>query len=122
MFFSPPLLLAGMLTLLAATPVCAVDFFSFHDAFGRVLIFTVTSTEPIPATVDQASATQAAIDWARRFYRVDDLGVLAVEFETQPTRFWRVTLSASARGQTIDLYAAVLPDGRVVEPTVRDET
>ena len=63
MFPSPPLLLVSMLTLLAATPVCAVDLFSFRDAFGRILAFTVPDTAPIPATVDQAGATQAAIDW-----------------------------------------------------------
>jgi hypothetical protein len=120
MFPSPPLLLAGMLTLLAA-PACAVDLFSF-DAFGHVLAFTVPNTVPIPATVDQASATQAAIDWARHFYRVGDLDVLGVEFKTRPVRFWRVTLSTSARGQAVHVYAAVLPDGRPVEPMVRDET
>ena len=123
MFPSPPLLLAGMLTLLAATPVCAVeDLFSFRDAFGRVLAFTVPNTAPIPATVDQTGATQAAIDWARRFYRMGDLDVLAVEFKTHPVRFWRVTLSTSERGQTVHVYAAVLPDGHVVVPIIRDET
>lgn len=111
-----------MLTLLAAAPVCAVDLFSFRDAAGHVLAFTVPNTAPIPATVDQTGATQAAIDWARRFYRMGDLDVLAVEFKTRPVRFWRVTLSASARGQTVHLYAVVLPDGRPIEPTVRDET
>jgi hypothetical protein len=118
----PSLWLAGLLTLLAAAPACAVDLFSFRDASGRILAFSVSNTEPVPATVDQTGATQAAIDWARRFYRLGDLGALAVEFETRPVRFWRVTLSASERGQTVHLYAAVLPDGRVVEPTVRDET
>jgi hypothetical protein len=47
MFPSPPLLLAGMLTLLAATPVCAVDLFSFRDASGRVLAFAVPDTDVI---------------------------------------------------------------------------
>ena len=80
------------------------------------------NAEPIPATVDQAGATQAAIDWARRFYHLDDLDVLAVEFKTHPVRFWQVTFLASEKGQTVHLYAVVLPDGRPVEPTVRDET
>jgi hypothetical protein len=113
--------LAGMLTLLAVAPVCAAELFSF-DVSGRVLAFAVPDTEPIPATVDQAGATQVAVDWARRYYGLDDLDVLAVEFETRPIRFWRVTLSASERGQTVHLYAVVLPDGRLVEPIVRDET
>jgi hypothetical protein len=122
MFPSPPLLLAGLLTLLATAPVCAVDLFSFRNAFGRVLAFTVPDTKPVPAMVDQAGATQAAVDWARRYYGLDDLDVLAVEFEVRPIRFWRVTFLARERGQTIRLYAVVLPDGHVVEPTAREET
>jgi hypothetical protein len=50
------------------------------------------------------------------------LDILIVEFETQPTRFWRVTFLASVREQAHRLYAVVLPDGRIVEPAVRDET
>jgi hypothetical protein len=80
-----------------------------------------TDTEPIPATVDQAGATQVAVNWARRYYGLNDLDVLAVEFQVRPTRFWRVTFLARERGQTVHLYAVVLPNGRPVEPTVRDE-
>jgi len=123
MFRSPSLFLAGLLALLIISPARGVDLFAFHDeASGRVLAFTVRDTEPIPATVDQAAAAQAAVDWARRYYGLDDLDVLAVEFQTRPTRFWRVTFSALERGQTIRLYAVVLPNGRAVEPTIRDET
>jgi hypothetical protein len=89
---------------------------------GHVLVFTVPDTEPVAATVDQAAATQAAIDWARRFDYLNDLDILAVEFQTRPTRFWRVTFLASRNGQTVHLYAVVLPDGRPAEPTVRAET
>ena len=121
MFRFAPLFLAGMFALLAVNPACAVDLFAF-EASGRVLAFGVPDTEPIPATVDQAAATQVALDWARRFYRLEDLDILAVEFETKPTRYWRVAFSASERGQTVRLYAVVLPDGRPVEPRVRDET
>ena len=76
-----------------------------------------STTEPIPATVDPAAATQAALDWARRFYRLKDFEILAMEFERQPTRFWRVTFLVSDHRQTVRLYAVMLP----VEPTVRDE-
>jgi hypothetical protein len=105
----------------AVAPTAALDLFAFRDGFGRVLAFAVPAAEPIPATVDQAGATQAAVDWARRFYHLDDLAVVAVEFETRPTRFWRVTFLVSEHGRTVHLYA-VLPDGRPVEPTARDET
>jgi hypothetical protein len=117
--FLPPFL-AGLLALVMLNPVRAVELFAFRDDSGCVLAFTVPDTEPIPATVDQAGATQAALDWARRFYHLEDFDLLAVEFETRPTRFWRVTFLVS-HDQTIHLYAVVLPDGRIVEPAVRDE-
>jgi hypothetical protein len=123
MFRFPSLFLAGLLALLIISPARGVDLFAFHDeASGYVLAFAVPNTEPIPTTVDQAGATQVAVDWARRYYGLDDLDVLAVEFEARPTRFWRVTFLVRERGQTIRLYAAVLPNGRPVEPVVRDET
>ena len=123
MFRCPSLFLTGLFTLLIMSPArAAMDLFTCQDGGGRVLVFTVPDTEPIPATVDQAGATQAALDWARRFYHRDDLDILAVEFKTHPVRFWRVTFLASQNGQTVRLYAVVLPDGRVVEPTVREET
>ena len=119
----PFLLLASLLALLMIDSARAVDVFAFQNAGGHVLVFTVADAKPVPATVDQAGATQAAIDWARRFYHLDDLDVLAVEFKTYPVRFWRMTFLASGRnGQTVHLYAVVLPDGRPIEPTVRDET
>jgi hypothetical protein len=117
LFVSPSLWLAGLLTLLAAVPACAVDLYCFRDAFGRVLASTVADTKPVPATV-----TQAAVDWARRYYSLDNLDVLAVEFNTRPARFWRVTFLAWQGGHRVHLYAVVLPDGRPVEPTARDET
>src|SRR3954451_135314 len=106
--FLPPFL-AGLLALLTVESVRAADLFAFRDGSGRVLAIAVPDTEPIPATVDQAGATQAALDWARRFYRLEDLDVVDVEFETRPTRYWRVTFLVSERGQTHHLYAVVLP-------------
>jgi hypothetical protein len=122
MLRSPSLVLAGLFALLIINPARAVDLLTFRDAGGHLLAFTVPDARPVPATVDQAAATQAAVDWARRFYRLDGLDVLAVEFEVRPARFWRVTFLVSERGQTVRLYAVVLPDGCVVEPTVREET
>jgi hypothetical protein len=122
MFGSPRLLLAGLLVLLVLRPAGAVELFAFRQGSGRVLAFAVPNTEPIPATVGQAGATQAAVDWARRFYHLNDLDILSVEFQTRPARYWRVTFLVRERGQTIRLYAAVLPDGRPVEPIVREKT
>jgi hypothetical protein len=122
MFWSPALFLVVLMALLAVQSVRAVDLFAFRDAARHVLTFVVPGTELVPATVDQTAATQVALNWAQHFYHVAGLTVVDVEFETKPTRFWRVTFSASERGRTVPLYAVVLPDGRPVEPAVRDET
>jgi hypothetical protein len=122
MFWSPALFLAVLMALLAVQSVRAVDLFAFRDAARHVLVFAVPGTELVPATVDQAAATPAALDWARRFYHLEDLAIMGVEFKITPTRFWRVTFSVLERGQTVPLYAVVLPDAHPVEPVVRDET
>jgi hypothetical protein len=108
------------MAFLAVHPARAVDLFACRDAARHVLAFAVPGTELVPATVDQTAATQIALDWARRFYRLKDFDVMDVAFEVTPTRFWRVTFSE--RRQTMRLYAVVLPDGRPVEPTIRVET
>jgi hypothetical protein len=113
------MLLASLLVLDQAG---AVDLLTFRDASGRIITFAVYNLGPVPATVDQTAATQVAINWAQRFYHVDDLDIVAVEFETRPTRFWKVTFAVSEHGRLVHLYAVVLPDGRPVEPTAREET
>lgn len=122
MFRSPSLFVVGLLALIIINPAWAVDLFTCQDGGGHVLVFTVPDTEPVSATVDQAGATQAAITWARHFYRLNDLDILAVEFKIRPVRFWRITFLAWKGGHRVPLCAAVLPDGRPVEPIGREET
>ena len=93
MFRLPPVLLASLLAFVAVEPARAVDLFAFRDAARHVLVFAVPDTEPVPATVDPIPATHAALDWARCFYRLKDLDVISVEFETTPTRIWRIAFS-----------------------------
>jgi hypothetical protein len=61
---SPSLFLASLLAFLDVEPARAVDLLTFRDA-GHVLVFAAPNAEPVAATVDQAAATQAAVDWAR---------------------------------------------------------
>jgi hypothetical protein len=61
MIRSPALLLAGLLAALIINTARAVDLFGFRDVGGHVLVFTVPDVDPIPATVDQAGATQVAV-------------------------------------------------------------
>jgi hypothetical protein len=67
------------MSLWTVHPARAVDLFVFRDAARHVLVLAMPGTEPVPATVDQAAATQAALEWARCFYRLKDLAVMGVD-------------------------------------------
>jgi hypothetical protein len=45
----------------------------------------------IPATINQAQATQKATDWAIRFYDDLFLQTKGTEFLIKPTRFWLIS-------------------------------
>jgi len=68
----------------------------------------------LPATVDQAAAAQATLDRARRFYHLGDLDVIDVEFETTPTRFWRIAFGTVKNLGVLTLISRGLigPDDR----------
>jgi hypothetical protein len=93
------------------------ELFSFRYQ-GKVLAFTVSSHDPIAATVDQNEAANVGLKWAIRFYRLQDANVDGIEFRTDPTRFWLVRFSGGTANEA--LYAIVLPDGSIVEPTIRE--
>jgi hypothetical protein len=59
--WSASVFLAVLPALSAIQSARAVDLFAFRDSSGHVLTFAVPGTEPIPATIDQAAATQAAL-------------------------------------------------------------
>ena len=93
------------------------DLFSFQYQ-GNILAFTVPSSDPITATVDQNTAANVGLKWAIRFYRLQDANVEGIELRTDPVRFWLVRLSGGTGSEA--LYAIVLPDGSIVEPRVRE--
>jgi hypothetical protein len=71
-------------------------------------------------TVKNDGAANLAITWALRFYRVQDVNIDGVELRTKPTGFWLVRLAANSGTDHETLYPVVLPDGSIVEPTVRE--
>ena len=59
-----------------------------------------------------AEVTARATSWATHFYK-DLLHIENCEFRSKPPRFWLITFVRS-NGEKV--YAAVLPDGTIVEP------
>lgn len=85
-----------------------------------MLAFAVPNSDPIAATVDRETAANIGLKWALQFYGVQDVNVEGIEFRAEPKRFWLVSLTANRGGGSATLYAVVLPDASIVEPTVRE--
>jgi hypothetical protein len=98
----------------------AMDLFSFRYQ-GKILAFAVPSSDPVTASVKDNAAETTALNWAVRFYGAQDIDREEIELRTAPTRFWLVRLRANAGATYKMLYAVVLPNGSIVEPTVREQ-
>jgi hypothetical protein len=68
----------------------------------------------VQATVTHQEVVELALYWAMKFYRDRSLEVIGLRFETDPLRFWLVTLKKLGANETF--YAVALPDGTIVEP------
>jgi hypothetical protein len=99
-----------LLFLIPSIPVQAMELLrDQHES--EEYVFEADQTE-MTATVDAAGATVRATDWATHSYK-DLLHIENCEFRDKPTRFWLITF---ARSNGEKVYAAVLPDGTIVEP------
>jgi hypothetical protein len=96
-----------------------VDLFSFGYN-GKILAFAVPNSDPIAATVKDSEAETIALNWALRFYGAQEVNFDGVELRTEPARFWLVRLASNFGPADPVLYADVLPDGSIVEPSVRE--
>ena len=103
------------LICLLLTVVCSVKadvlFRDEHEGHGYIF---ESDRMDIEATVSQDEALDLAIDWAMSFYEDESLEVADIEFRIEPLRFWLVTFQK--RGTDEVFYAAVLPDGTIIEP------
>src|SRR6516225_4292972 len=102
--------------LFVVCSACATDLFSF-TLRGHVSAFVVADVSPVPATVDQERAAQIALEWAQWYYGTTNLDLLSIDFQTDPSRFWLIELTAGGAR----VYAVVLPDGKVVESVCREQ-
>jgi hypothetical protein len=99
-----------LLFLVPPIPVHAVELLRDRHA-DEEYVFEADRSETA-ATVDAAEVTAHATDWTTHFYK-DLLYIENCEFRHKPPRFWLVTF---VRSNGEKFYAAVLPDGTIVEP------
>lgn len=66
--------------------------------------------------ISQQQATLAAIHWAKGFYNATNLKVDSIQYRNEPNPHYLAQLTGDAGGSSQTLYAAVLPNGKIVRP------
>ena len=78
-------------------------------------IFKSDATDVV-TRISRKDAILEADEWATGFYGDELLRFVECEFKTKPIRHWLVTFEKAETGQRY--YAVILPDGRIVMPSV----
>ena len=66
--------------------------------------------------ISQQQATLAALYWAKGFYNATNLKLDSIQYEQAPSPYYLAQLTGDVGGSSQTLYAAVLPDGKIVRP------
>jgi hypothetical protein len=78
-----------------------------------------TDQPNVPATATKGKVAEIAADFMPTFYHIQIGALETQEFRTTPVPFWLVSFSEAIQGPAKQMYfVVVLPDGRVVEPSV----
>jgi hypothetical protein len=75
-----------------------------------------SDAKDVSARISQKDAVLRADEWAAGFYGDALLQFVECQFKTNPIRHWLVTFRKLETGQPY--YAVILPDGRIVMPSV----
>jgi hypothetical protein len=106
-----------------ATPAFAVELFRYRGAAndgGTLEYVFETDEQDVPKTVTKEKVAEIAADFMTTFYHIE-IGALATqEFRITPVPFWLVSFSdQSIKGPARQMYfVVVLPNGKIVEPSV----
>jgi hypothetical protein len=107
-----------LIFLLLVTYSAKADLLFRDEHREREYIFE-SDRQDVAATIAQDEALELATGWAVDFYDDDLLEPADIEFRTEPLRYWLVTLKEPGTDESF--YAAILPDGAIVEPRVQDK-
>jgi len=78
--------------------------------------FEIPASQGGGQPVSQQQATLAALHWAKGFYNATSLTVDSIQYQNAPNPHYLVHLTGDVGGSRQPLYAAVLPDGKIVRP------
>jgi hypothetical protein len=118
---------AARLSILAiivmlATSAFTVELFRYRGAAkdGGTLEYVFESDETdVPATATKEKMAEFAADFMTTFYGVQVGALETQELRTTPVPFWLVCLSDTMTGPLRQMFfVVVLPDGKVVAPSV----
>jgi hypothetical protein len=111
-----------LITLMLSVPAFSVELFRYRGAAkdGGTLEYVFESDEQnVPQSVTKEKVAEIAADFMTTFYHVQIGAPETQEFRTSPVPFWLVCFSDTVKGPLRQMFFVVLlPDGRVVEPSV----
>ena len=80
-----------------------------------------SSAQPIPRSITREEAGRISANWMTTYYHLQLGSFEYAEFYEKPLRHWLVCFADTASGPIQHLlFAVVLPDGRIVQPTVSE--
>ena len=105
-----------------ATPAFAVELFRYRGAArdgGTLEYVFETNEEDLPQTIAKEKVAEIAADFMTVFYHIQIGALETQEFRTTPVPFWLVSFSEATQGPAKQMYfVVVLPNGKVVEPSI----
>ena len=92
----------------------------FQTKDGRQFQYVFeSSTDPSPRSITKEEATSIAANWVPTFYHLQLGSIENAEFRDKRLPHWLVCFADTANGPIRNLlFAVVLADGRIVQPTV----
>jgi hypothetical protein len=111
-----------IVALMLSVPAMSVELFRYRGAAkngGTLEYVFETDGQDVPQTVTKEKVAEIAADSMTSFYGVQVGALETQEFRTTPVPFWLVCFSDTIKGPLRQMFfVVVLPDGKVVEPSV----
>ena len=81
-----------------------------------------SSAQPPPHSITREQAVRVSANWMTTFYHLQPGSFEYAEFYEKPLPHWLVCFADTTSGPTQHLlFAVVLPDGQIVQPTVSEK-
>jgi hypothetical protein len=111
-----------LIGLLLTVPAISVELFRYRGAAkdGGTLEYVFdTDEQDVPKTVTEKKVAEIAADFITSYYGIQVGALETQEFRTTPLPFWLVCFSDTVKGPLRQMFfVVVLPDGKVVEPSI----